>query len=320
MAKRRLTKQQRERIKANQAEKAILASELGAKQEGRLIAHYGTYVDIEDQSEAIHRCHLRQSMEPLVVGDRVVWQSTPSGQGVVIAHLSRETMLFRHDSHGQEKLVAANVDQIIITCAVEPIFSLYLLDCYLAAAELTGIRAVVLLNKVDLLDDEQREALEQTLELYKAINYQVLMISSESGEALSELTNALKNHTSVFVGQSGVGKSSLIQHFVSKETLAVGHISEQQKLGRHTTTTSKLYPLKEGGSIIDSPGVREFGLGKVSSRTLLQAFVEFKPFEGQCKFRNCQHDNEPDCALKAALKAGKIEASRMASFCKLFGE
>jgi ribosome biogenesis GTPase / thiamine phosphate phosphatase len=318
MAKRRLTKQQRDRIKLNQAEKALSMQKLGDEQKGKLVAHYGIYVDIEDKHEKIHRCNLRQNIPALVVGDRVVWKEASDGQGIVVALLPRETELTRHDSRGQEKLVAANVDQIIVTCAVLPEFSLFLLDSYLAAAELTDIPAIIVLNKIDLSDEEQSNYYNEQLNIYHELGYTVLMLSAETGDNINTLKEALSQHSSVFVGQSGVGKSSLIQYFVTNEALVVGELSEKQKLGRHTTTTSKLYPLKNGGNIIDSPGVREFGLGNVGGRALLKAFKELAPFLGECKFRNCSHQHEPGCALLQALEDGKINPSRMESFQKLF--
>jgi ribosome biogenesis GTPase / thiamine phosphate phosphatase len=319
MAKRRLTKQQRQRIKDNQTHQTLTTAFSGEQHEGLVIAHYGADIDIEDPEGVVHRCHLRQNIAPMVVGDRVVWHKVPDNRGVVTAVLPRRSSLMRYDPQGLQKLVAANVDQIIVTCAVEPLFSTFLLDCYLAAAALTGIDAVIVLNKIDLLDDAALEDVKQQLHPYEQLGYQVTLLSSQDTTNINALSSALDQHASVFVGQSGVGKSSLIQHFVTSSRLAVNEISTQQKLGRHTTTTSRLYHLADGGDIIDSPGVREFGLGRIEPQQLFDAFIEFKPLQGECKFRNCLHQTEPHCALKAALEAGDVDASRMASFRKLLG-
>jgi len=311
LAKRHLTEQQQTRI----ADQQKLHSDHAANT-AQIVAHYGREVDIEQNNQII-RCRLRQSMPSLVVGDWVSWQPEAHDTGVVTALTPRQTTLKRSDSRGQTKLVAANLDQVMITLSVEPSFTAFLLDSYIAAIELCDLTPIIVLNKTDLLTDELEAAIDALLLPYQNLGYQLILTHTQDTKGLASLKAALIDHVSVFIGQSGVGKSSLIQQLLPNEAIAVGHISSQQKLGRHTTTTSRLYHLPSGGDMIDSPGVREFGLGRVSAADCFHAFVEFRPFKGCCKFRDCTHRHEPDCAILNALKDNHISESRLNSFYKL---
>lgn len=313
MAKRYLTDRQKVRIQQNQEK--IVDGQLGL-----LIAHYGVYVDIETEDKQIKRCQLRQSLPILVVGDQVLWQPVNNETAVVVALVPRKNILYRPDSRGKTKAVAANIDQIIIVFAVQPALSELLLDSYLIAAELNQIKPIIVLNKIDLASAEEKENIKKCLAIYEKLNYTVLFVSSEKQIGLEKLELLMQTKKSVFVGQSGVGKSSLIKHFVPNIEIAVGDISQANKLGRHTTTTSRLYHLASSGAVIDSPGVREFGLGKINEQQLIQGFIELKAYQGLCKFRDCRHDKEPGCALQEAIKEEKIAVSRFNTFKKLLQE
>jgi len=328
MSKRKLTRQQTWRIEKVQEERAkraakrdakveesLTAGNLGPEQEGLIIAHFGTQVSVESASGESQRCHLRANLEGLVTGDRVVWcEGEPTG--VVVAQLERDSVLTRPDSQGKIKPVAANIDQIIIVLAPLPHPHANLIDRYLVAAETVGIEPVILLNKTDLLaeDPEQQEKIEALLNIYPQLNYRVLHSSCKTDEGMSELFAALEGRTSVFVGQSGVGKSSLVNKLLPEVDLRVSALSESTQKGVHTTTTAQLFHLPSGGTLIDSPGIREFGLWHMSREDIEAGFREFHPFLGHCKFRDCIHEQEPQCALLDATERGDISETRLASY------
>jgi len=336
MSKRKLTRQQSHRIQRIQDERiaragkreaaasALLESgELATEEEGLVIAHYGTQLDIEavagERAGQVFRCHLRANLEHLVTGDRVIWQAALKREegreaiGVVTALQPRQTLLVRPDPYGKLKPVAANIDRILLVISPFPEPSALLVDRYLVACELTGIRPVILLNKADLITPEAAPALDALLAEYTAIGYEVRKISASTGQ-LEDLKALIGAQTVVFVGQSGVGKSSIINVLLPAAAQKVSAISDASKLGQHTTTTARLFHLPEGGDLIDSPGIREFGLWHVSEADLLAGYVEFAPFLGTCRFRNCAHREEPGCALKKAAEAGEIATSRLQRF------
>jgi ribosome biogenesis GTPase len=327
MSKRKLTRQQAWRVekiqeerarraarRGSEAERAIGSGELGPEQEGLVVAHYGTQVDVEGESGRCQRCHLRANLEGLVTGDRVVWcEGEPTG--VVVAQLARHSVLSRPDPYGKLKPVAANIDQIMLVIAPLPEPHGNLVDRYLVAAETVGIEPVILLNKTDLLEGDPvlRERIDELLQIYPELGYTILRTSSKTG-GLEELRAALCDRISVFVGQSGVGKSSLINALLPDADLRVGELSEHAGKGTHTTTTARLLHLPSGGSLIDSPGIREFGLWHMTREQVEQGFREFRPFLGNCKFRDCQHRQEPGCAILAAVETGEIGVTRLESY------
>lgn len=329
MAQRKLNRRQQWRIEKIQQERqqrlekkqARLNEEidpgtLGAEEEGLVIANFGASLEIEDQQGESRRCLLRQNLPPLVVGDRVIWQRASEG-GVITARLPRRNELARPDAAGQSKAVAANLDQILVVAAPAPEYSSELIDQYLIAAELTGIRPTLIFNKIDLIQDKHQADIEAVLQRYRTIGYTVVTASTVQAHGLDTLRAQLKGHTSVFVGQSGVGKSSLIRAFLPEELIKVGALSVQSQLGQHTTSTSRLYHLPEGGDLIDSPGVRDFRLWPISPAELLQGMPDLAVYQGLCRFRDCSHRHEPGCAMLEAVSAEKIHAQRLHSYLRL---
>jgi ribosome biogenesis GTPase len=236
--------------------------------------------------------------------------------GVVEALCPRTSLLARSDERGQLKPIAANIDQIIIVIAVEPWPVLSLVDSYLVAAENAGIKAVIILNKTDRLSNATKKTLHEILSRYGNLGYPIYTSSTLRIRGLSQLRTVLADHTSILVGQSGVGKSSLINHVIPTANLAVGTTSVK-KHGVHTTVQSKLFHLPFEGNIIDSPGIREFGLWHFKPEQITHGFIEFRPYLGQCKFRNCRHKQAVGCAILAAVEQGLIAPSRLESYYAL---
>jgi len=331
MAKRQLNRRQAWRIDKIQNERAdrvakreshavevLEGGDLGPEETGLIIAHYGVQVEVEAQqgerAGEVFRCHLRANLPAMVTGDRVVWRAGNQGIGVIVAQLPRSTELCRPDHRGQLKPVAANVDLIVIVFAPAPEPQANLIDRYLVAAEHSGIRPLLLLNKADLINADNEGRLNDLLEAYRQLGYPLLEVSAHEGDGMEQLKARLKGHTSVFVGQSGVGKSSLVNQLLPDAQARVGALSEWSGQGQHTTTTAKLFHFPQGGDLIDSPGIREFGLAHVSREDVEAGFIEFDGLLGHCRFRDCKHDREPGCALLMALEEGRIHPQRMHSY------
>ncbi len=247
----------------------------------------------------------------------MVWHPDGSGGGVVTALLERESVLSRPDYSGRDKALAANISQLVIVIAPEPEPSEYLLDQYLVTAENIGISALIAVNKSDLLTPADSEILQQRFAIYENIGYPLIPVSAQREHGLDPLIERLKDQTSILVGQSGVGKSSLVKALLPDLTIQIGRLSDATGLGRHTTSTTTCYELPQGGLLIDSPGVRSFRLGKLTREQLERGFREFGPYLGHCQFRDCRHDKEPGCGLREAVKEGKVDRGRWENFLHL---
>ena len=339
MSARKLTRQQQWRIDKVQEERNARALRKDERldatpqeglapesQQGLVTAHFGRQVEIEAIDGVLQgqrqRCHVRANVENLVTGDYVSWRpnQNPLEEGVVESRQARRSLLARPDMRGVMKPVAANVDQLLLVIAPEPEPHANLIDRYLVAAEHTGIAPVLVFNKWDLMQQGVLTAAQEALvsglfNTYQQLGYQVLISSAYQENDLQEqLQQQLKDKISVFVGQSGVGKSSLINCLLPGVDLRVGSLSEDTRKGRHTTTTARLFHFPIGGQLIDSPGIREFSLGYLQPEEIAQGFIEFRPFLGLCRFRDCKHQADPSCALKEAVAEGKIAETRFASY------
>jgi len=302
--------------KTAQAEGMLDGQRLGPEQEGLVITNHGGNLEVEDRAGKAHHCYPRRHMDLPVSGDRVVWQEAPDASGVVVALLPRQSLLGRPDTHGKIRPLAANVDRMLVVTAPRPYLSEHLIDRYLVAAETLGIPALIVLNKADLLGSDTQ--VRERLAFYETIGYSVCPTSTYFPNGLSAVEDQLCGHVSVLLGQSGVGKSSIINYLLpDHDDVAVGELSSTTGHGRHTTTDTTLYHLPRGGDLIDSPGVRKFDLWYLPPQEVAWGFSELRPFLGNCRYRDCAHQKEPGCALHAAIASGTIQSRRLESYHRI---
>lgn len=333
MAKRKkLSKGQQRRIAQNRQRKLDKAQQdkpdttiqddsLGIEQNGLVIRRYGQHADIEDDQGELVRCDIRRTVSSLVCGDQVIWReskvASEGRKGVVEAVQPRRSALTRPDYYDGVKTVASNIDQIFIVSSILPEFSNQIIDRYIIAAESIGITPVLVLNKIDLASEEQLTQIRQSLDYYLSLGYPVIELSCKTGQGTEQLHQQLNEHVNIFVGQSGVGKSSLVNELLPEAEEVVGDVSDNSGLGQHTTTASKMLSLPCGGRLIDSPGVREFGLWHMEPEQVTNGFIEFLPLISQCKFRDCKHGKDPGCAVREAVEAGDIAQFRYDNYHKI---
>jgi ribosome biogenesis GTPase len=255
----------------------------------------------------------------VAVGDRVRLDRTERGEHVIAEVLPRRSKLSRPGFRGAaERIIVANVDElVVVTAAAQPEYRTGLIDRYLVIAERVGFPGVLCVNKTDLVD---RDAIEQALGFYGGLGYKVLFVSALDGSGLDELRELLTGRTSVLCGHSGVGKSSLINRMIPGVDLTTRQVSDATGKGRHVTSAVTMLALPGGGYLVDTPGIREFGLWGVKRDELPKRFPEFVRLEGQCRFRSCAHLAEPGCAVKAALESGQVHQSRYRSYERLYNE
>jgi ribosome biogenesis GTPase len=258
----------------------------------------------------------------IVVGDRVVVERTDRGEWVIKEVLERRSELKRAGfRQSDERVIVANVDEIVVVAAAaEPDYRTGLIDRYLVIAERSGFPAVVCVNKIDLVAGADRRRVEGDLGFYADLGYPVFFVSALDGTGLDEFSAHLSGKESVLCGHSGVGKSSLINRLIPGVELPTLEVSEATGRGRHMTSGAAMLALPGSGYIVDTPGIREFGLIGVRRDELWHYFPDFIPYDGQCRFHNCVHIAEPGCAIKAAVDAGGIRQSRYASYQRIYQE
>ena len=331
MSKRKLSNLQKSRIRAVQEQRLERAKDgnsitihkidnvddLGPEISGTVVSNFGTQVDVEandgDLNGKIIRCHMRSNLDPLVTGDKVIWRFAEP-YGVVVARIDRYSELIRPDAYGKLRPVAANVDLIAIVFSPKPTAFSNLIDRYLVAAEAQNIQPILILNKTDLDTENEFSSINQLVHDYKSIGYDVLSVSAKTADGFESLKDYLCNKTAIFVGQSGVGKSSLINRLQPQANAAVGSLSIGKEKGTHTTTVSRLFHFAHGGFLIDSPGIREFSLTHLTQEQVINSFIDFRPYLGRCKFRDCLHKSEPGCSLLDAISQKKILQSRFDNY------
>ena len=278
-------------------------------QRGRIVAAFGRQYEVENEHGEGLLCYPRGKRSSLACGDEVEFSLSGEDRGVIVRTLSRRSLLYRSDAW-KEKLIAANVSQIVLVTATEPAFSDELLSRCICAAEDQQIKVTIVLNKIDLPDRLDRA--RNMLAPFAQLGYSVVEMCAE--QDASPLLPLLDGECSVLVGQSGMGKSTLTNDLIPEARAATREISESLDSGKHTTTFARLYKLRAGGEIIDSPGLQVFGLAHIDPDDLVSCFREMLPLLGHCRFRDCRHDLEPGCALSEAAASGRIHARRWDHF------
>ena len=282
--------------------------------QGLVVAAYGKRYQVELADKARVSCVTRGKKTDLACGDIVNIKLTGRSEGVVESSETRSSLLYRSNAY-KSKVLASNVTQILIVLATQPSFYEALLNRCLTAAEAAKIKPLIVLNKCDL--PEANDA-KNKLRLYESLGYNVVYISAL--EEVKPLLPYLEGHQSVLVGQSGMGKSTIINSLLPNEDVRTQEISDTLDSGKHTTTAAHLYHLNENSTLIDSPGLQEFGLNHLTHEEIEFSFIEFRPFLGHCRFNDCTHKHEPDCTVINAVNAGKINPIRLDFYRQLSEE
>lgn len=311
MAKRRLSQRQKKRIEA--AQSAHRVSE--ALRQGLVVSHQGGRILVELGPGDIIDCKIKSNLGNIVCGDRVAIETSSNDEFRVMAILERDNLLRRVDGFGHVRAVAANITQLIVCLAVNPEPNLLLLDQYLLSAEQQDIEAAIVINKIDLLESPTDPFGINSI--YVRLGYPVVATSIKTGAGMDEFEQLLSGELSVLSGVSGVGKSSLTSWLLPDEPIKIASISEANDEGRHTTRTSRLYHLPGGGDLIDTPGVRGFSPFVDNDRPLAHGFREILQHSAGCRFHNCLHLDEPDCAIADAVERGDIATSRYENYLKM---
>ncbi|NUU01091.1 ribosome small subunit-dependent GTPase A [Herbaspirillum robiniae] len=290
----------------------------GALESGLVIAAHGRHYLVQAGEQKL-QCVTRGKKSDVSVGDRIRFARTSPNQGVVESIDERKTLLYRSDQY-KSKLLAANVDQLFIVVATEPSFSDDLVSRSLVAAESAGVSAHLILNKTDI--EEALPKTRERLQVYARLGYPVHEVSATArpDETRAAFLPLLAGKSTILIGQSGMGKSSLINLIIPDADIAVREISAALDTGKHTTTFTRLYQMDEATSIIDSPGFQEFGLYQLSEGMLERAFRDFTPYLGKCRFYNCHHLSEPGCAVLEAVQSGEIAGLRHQLYAQLVHE
>ena len=296
--------------------------------EGIVISSTGSWYEVATATERLN-CRFRgrlrlkglRSTNPVVVGDRVVVE--PDGDSSVITGiLPRRNYIIRRASNlsKESHIIAANIDHaLLIVTLCSPTTPREFVDRFLVTCEAYKVPVTIVLGKADLIDEQAKEEAEEFTAIYNDAGYRVIRLSSVTGEGIDEIRSMLRNHTTLVAGNSGVGKSTLIGEIDPTIDIRIGEISDSHQQGKHTTTFSTMYPL-DGGYIIDTPGIKGFGLIDIDDQELCRYVPEMMRLSPECRFYNCTHTHEPGCAVQEAVKEGRVAWSRYESYLKILDE
>lgn len=298
--------------------------------EGLVIKSTGSFITVRKQDGTAVMCkvkgqfkiHGKKTTNPVAVGDYVDFTETPGQEIGLITRLHERHNYIIRKSKKLSKIyhiIAANIDQafLIVTVAF-PRTHAGFIDRFLTTAEAYHIPATLVFNKIDLYTEELQQRHEELKTIYTGAGYPVMQVSATRGDYVDELARALQGKVTLFSGHSGVGKSALINALEPGTDLRTGMISDYHNKGKHTTTFAEMIELKNGGYIIDTPGIREFGLTDFKKQEVAERFPEFRAVMHQCQFTNCTHTHEPQCAVKEALDQGKIHPSRYQNYLSIY--
>jgi ribosome biogenesis GTPase len=299
------------------------AVDLNVCRSGRVIRVQGLVSLVEDSDGKLYRCAVRRLLKTLstdqrhvvAAGDRVLFRPEGDDDGIIERVEPRRGVLSR-TSRGRQHIIVTNVDQmLIVASAAQPDLKPHLIDRFLVTAEQVGIRPIICINKIDLID---LAPLQPIVGVYSQMGYDVLQISATTGFNLDQLERRLQGQETVVSGQSGVGKSSLLNAIDPKIDLRTATVSKETEKGRHTTTTATLLPLSFGGYVVDTPGIRQFQLWDVIAEEVAGLFRDLRPYVDHCRFPNCTHTHETECAVKDAVADGRLDVRRYDSYCHMF--
>lgn len=291
-------------------------------QEARVLVSYGSQGVVELPDGGHAACSYRRSVGRPYCGDRVRVEPAGDQSLVVCEILERRNVFARADARRRKQVIAANLDQVLIVLAPAPEPSRDLIERYLVAVHGLGIRPAIVLNKQDLAAERRFPGDHPLGRLgeYRELGYDVVATSCKADPGVEPLRPLLRGRTSILVGQSGVGKSSLVNALLPDLDLQTGELSRATGKGTHTTTTTIMYRLAFGGQLVDSPGVWEYGLWEMDQAVIADGFIEFRPFIGTCRFNDCRHAGEPDCAVEGAMRDGRIREWRFEAYRRLLDQ
>ena len=287
------------------------------RKQGLIVTRFGSQAMLEVEPGHTLRTKVRRKLQHLVCGDDVTWEKTSANDVVVTEILPRRNTLTRSYFRGTPRTIAANIDQLLVICAPQPDPDWSVIDNLLVAAERMHAEAIIVYNKTDLPSPKPDQII---LDDFQKVGYEVLKTSTQKPESIKALQERLGGKTSIFVGQSGMGKSSLTNQLIPGIDAQIKSLSESSGLGQHTTSVTQHYRLPNGGALIDSPGIRDFTPLPLAAAEYQFGFIEFKPLLGHCRFHNCLHSNEPGCAVKTAVESGEISKRRFESYLSLLKE
>lgn len=285
----------------------------------RVIARQGKHYIVEDITGEQHQCHARSKAIEAVCGDIVNCTAQAQSLDAIESIETRTNQITRLDNFNREKTLAANVDHVLIVVAAIPEFTLSFIDKYLICAELIKCKSSLIINKCELLNQNNVDINRLQL-IYNEICANIIVTSAKLGYGISQLRNILSAEYSIMVGQSGVGKSSLINRLLYTNQIKVADLSGQIQQGTHTTSNTWAHSIGKQGKIIDSPGVRSFTPLFRNSSEIMLGFKEFLPYIDKCKFNNCMHIEEPNCAIKEAVDSGHVHQQRYDSYRTIYKE
>jgi ribosome biogenesis GTPase len=290
---------------------------------GRVLAVHGLTSVVENQQGEQFKCATRRLLKTLstdqrhvvAAGDRVWFRPAPDHEGIIERVEPRHGVLSR-TSRGRQHMIVTNVDQLLIVgSAAEPYLKPNLIDRFLISAHKGQLRPLVCINKIDLIDPT---SLQPLVGVYRQMGYELVLVSAKTGLGIDRLRKMLRGQSTVVSGQSGVGKSSLLNALDDTLDLRVGQVSEESQKGKHTTTTARLLPLSFGGYVVDTPGIRQFQLWDVTPEEVGGYFRDLRPYINHCRYPDCTHTHETDCAVKDAVADGRLDARRYESYCQVF--